>query len=90
MTQTTEKNIPIGKYLVSLKSTSPNPAKVDKADVEIVANAAKRAERVPCSSQGGRLLTRELRTSRLARCGGDAISLSAGGPTRRTGAAAGA
>lgn len=48
----------VGKYLASLKSTSPNPAKVDKADVDLVTNAAKRAERVPCTSQGGRLLTR--------------------------------
>ncbi|MBK8256201.1 MAG: c-type cytochrome [Polyangiaceae bacterium] len=48
----------VGKYLASLKSDAPNPATVDKADVSLVTDAAKRAERVPCTSQGGRLMTR--------------------------------
>jgi cytochrome c551/c552 len=48
----------VGKYLSSLKSTSPNPAQVDKSDVALVGDAAKRSERVPCTQQGGRLMTR--------------------------------
>lgn len=48
----------VGKYLASLKSTPQNPAAVDKSDVALVTDAAKRNERVPCSNQGGRLMTR--------------------------------
>lgn len=48
----------VGKYLASLKSDPPNPAQVDKADVEIVMSDAKRNEKVPCAQQGGRLMTR--------------------------------
>ncbi|MEZ4302746.1 MAG: c-type cytochrome, partial [Polyangiaceae bacterium] len=48
----------VAKYLSSLSSTSPNPAKVDKSDVDLVTDAAKRNERVACTSQGGRMMTR--------------------------------
>jgi cytochrome c551/c552 len=48
----------VAKYLVSLKSTPANAAAVDKSDVALVTDAAKRSERVPCSNQGGRLMTR--------------------------------
>ncbi len=48
----------VGKYLSALKSAPANAASVDKADVELVSAEAKRNERVPCSQQGGRLMTR--------------------------------
>ena len=48
----------VAKYLLSLKGASPSPAKVDKADVDLVSDAAKRNERVPCTAQAGRVMTR--------------------------------
>jgi cytochrome c551/c552 len=48
----------VAKYLSTLKVDPPNPAQVDKADVELVMTDAKRNEKVPCTQQGGRLMTR--------------------------------
>jgi cytochrome c551/c552 len=48
----------IAKYIISLTSKPLDPAEVEKGDVALVSDAAKRNERVPCANAGGQLLTR--------------------------------
>ncbi len=48
----------VGKYVSSLKEAPLDPASVDKADVAVVTDPAKRAEKVSCSAAGGAMLTR--------------------------------
>jgi len=50
--------VSVAKYLATLKATPAHAAKVDKTDVDLVTDSAKRNERVPCTSQGDRLMTR--------------------------------
>lgn len=53
-----EEAASVGKYVASLKSPPLDAAKVDAADVAIVADPTKRNERVPCASTGGTVMTR--------------------------------
>ena len=55
---TREEAASVGKYVSSLASKPLAPAQVDKSDVALVADAAKRNERVPCANAGGQLLSR--------------------------------
>ncbi len=48
----------VGKYVSSLATKPLEPAEVDKDDVALVSDPAKRSERVPCANAGGALLTR--------------------------------
>ncbi|HEY4117738.1 MAG TPA: c-type cytochrome [Byssovorax sp.] len=53
-----EEAASVGLYVASLKSPPLNAASVDKADVAIVSDPARRAERVPCASANGQKLSR--------------------------------
>ncbi len=53
-----EEAASVGKYISSLKDEPLDAAPVDKADVAIISDAAKRAERVACSSAGGVVISR--------------------------------
>ncbi len=53
-----EEAASVGKYIASLKAAPLNPARVDDADVALVSDAAKRNERVACTSAGGKVMTR--------------------------------
>jgi cbb3-type cytochrome oxidase cytochrome c subunit len=55
---TREEAASVGKYIASLKSTSPDPAQVEKTDVDLVSDAAKRNEKVACGVAGDRMLSR--------------------------------
>lgn len=55
---TTEEAASVGKYIASLKEAPAHPAAVAKDDVDVVSDAAKRNEKVPCANAGGALLTR--------------------------------
>ncbi|HZF56712.1 MAG TPA: cytochrome c [Polyangiaceae bacterium] len=55
---TREEAASVGKYLASLKSPSPDPEEVDKADVAVVTDPAKRGERVECGVAGNQMLSR--------------------------------
>ena len=48
----------VGKYVSSLASKPLDPAQVEKSDVALVSDPAKRNERVACANAGGALLTR--------------------------------
>jgi cytochrome c2 len=48
----------VGKYVSSLSSKPLEPAEVDKSDVALVSDPAKRHERVPCANAGGQLMSR--------------------------------
>ncbi|MFO0758339.1 MAG: c-type cytochrome [Byssovorax sp.] len=53
-----EEAASVGKYIVSLKEPALEPAPVDKADVALVSDASKRAEKVACSVAGGTVMSR--------------------------------
>lgn len=55
---TREEAASVGKYVASLKSAPPNPASVDKADVDVVSDPAKRNEKIACGVAGDRMLSR--------------------------------
>jgi cytochrome c551/c552 len=48
----------VGKYVSSLSSKPLAPADVEKADVALVSDPAKRNERVPCANAGGQVMSR--------------------------------
>lgn len=53
-----EEAASVGKYVASLTSKPLAAAEVEKEDVALVSDAAKRNEKVPCASAGGQLLSR--------------------------------
>ncbi len=53
-----EEAASVGKYIASLKAEPQAPAHVEKDDVALVTDAAKRNEKVPCANAGGVLMTR--------------------------------
>ncbi len=55
---THEEAASVGKYIASLKEKPLDPAEVDKADVAIVSDPAKRGERVACANAGGTVMSR--------------------------------
>jgi cytochrome c2 len=55
---TREEAASVGKYIASLKSPAPKPASADAEDVALVADAAKRSEKVACGVAGGALIPR--------------------------------
>jgi cytochrome c551/c552 len=48
----------VGKYVASLASKPLAPAEVEKGDIAIVSDPAKRNERVPCANAGGQIMSR--------------------------------
>ncbi len=53
-----EEAASVGKYVSSLSEKPLAPAEVEKSDVALVSDPAKRSERVPCANAGGQLLSR--------------------------------
>jgi cytochrome c551/c552 len=55
---TREEAASVGKYIASLKSAPPDPAEVDKADVDIVNDPAKRTEKIECGVASDQKMSR--------------------------------
>jgi cytochrome c551/c552 len=55
---TREEAASVGKYVSSLSEKPLEAAEVEKSDVALVSESAKRNEKVPCSNAGGALMSR--------------------------------